>query len=98
MTERASDERLAEYDRGRRDVLNAILALNPKAAMKLHVINGGTEETFANHQGKLPFDVVFWVCEVADQLGIEPRDDILTKVLNRITLAQSALPTPCPRR
>lgn len=66
-----------EYDRGRRDVLNAILALNPKAALKRHIINGGTEDTFDNHQGQLPFDVVFWVCEVADQLGIEPKDDAL---------------------
>ena len=64
-----------EYDRGRRDLLNAMLELNPKAAQKLHVINGGTEETFSNHEGKLPFDVVFWVCEVAEQLGIEPREE-----------------------
>lgn len=66
-----------EYDRGRRDVLNAILALNPKAALNLHIVNGGTEETFSNTDGRLPFDVVFWVCDVADQLGIEPTDDDL---------------------
>lgn len=62
-----------DYDRGRRDVLNAILALNPKAAQRLHMVSGGTEETFANHDGRLPFDVVFWVTEVAEQLGIEPK-------------------------
>lgn len=63
-----------EYDQGRRDVLNALLALNPKAAQQLHILKGGTEETFNNHEGKLPFDVAFWVTEVADQLGIEPKD------------------------
>lgn len=67
----AIDER---YDQGRRDVLNAILALNPKAAQKLHILHGGTE-TFDNHAGRLPFDVVFWVTEVAEQLGIKPKDD-----------------------
>lgn len=63
------------YGKGRRDVLNAILALNPKAAQRLHMVSGGTEETFANHDGRLPFDVVFWVTEVAEQLGIEPKGD-----------------------
>lgn len=68
-----------EYDRGRRDILNAILDLNPKAAQKRHIINGGTQDTFDNHEGKLPFDVVFWVCEIASQLGIEPREEALPK-------------------
>jgi hypothetical protein len=63
------------YDRGRRDVLNALLALNPRAAQRLHMISGGTEETFNNHAGKIPFDVVFWVAEVAEQLGIKPKDE-----------------------
>ncbi|RWD00141.1 MAG: hypothetical protein EOS58_30640 [Mesorhizobium sp.] len=63
------------YEQGRRDVLNAILALNPKLAQKLHVLAGGTDDTFTNHDGRLPFDVVFWVTEVAAQLGIEPKDD-----------------------
>ncbi|MBZ9922732.1 hypothetical protein LB579_34320, partial [Mesorhizobium sp. BR1-1-7] len=62
----------ADYDQGRRDVLNAILALNPKVAQKLHTIRGGTDESFTNHDGQLPFDVVLWVTEVAEQLGIEP--------------------------
>lgn len=64
-----------QYDRGRRDMLNALLALNPKAAQRLHMCNGGTEHTFENHAGRLPFDVVFWVTEVAEQLGIQPKDD-----------------------
>lgn len=64
------------YDRGRRDVLNALLALNPRVAQKLHMIGGGTEHTFSNSEGKLPFDVVFWVTEVAEQLGIKPRDEV----------------------
>lgn len=63
------------YDQGRRDVLNAMLALNPRVAQRLHMVSGGTEETFQNHQGQLPFDVVFWVTEVAEQLGIKPRDE-----------------------
>lgn len=64
------------YDRGRRDILNALLALNPKAAQKLHALNGGTEETFRNHDGRLPFDVVLWVTEVAEQLGIKSREEM----------------------
>ena len=64
-----------EYDRGRRDMLNALLALNPKAALAMHIIHGGTEETFTNHEGKLPFDVVLWITTVASQLGIEPKDE-----------------------
>jgi hypothetical protein len=41
------------YDQGRRDVLNAILALNPKVAQRLHVISGGTDESFSNTQDDL---------------------------------------------
>lgn len=63
------------YDRGRRDMLNALLALNPHVAQRWHMISGGTEQTFTNHEGRLPFDVVYWVTEVAEQLGIEPVDD-----------------------
>lgn len=66
-----------DYDRGRRDMLNALLALNPKAALALHIVHGGTEKTFTNPEGKLPFDVVFWVATVAEQLGIEPKEEEL---------------------
>jgi hypothetical protein len=62
------------YDRGRRDMLNAILTLNPEVARKLHDIRG-EEPAFTNEHGKLPFDVVFWVTAVAEQLGIEPKED-----------------------
>jgi hypothetical protein len=65
----------SDYERGQRDMLNAILALNPKAAQRLHMVGGGTEETFDNHEGRLPFDLVFWVTEVAEQLGIEPKGE-----------------------
>lgn len=65
---------ISDYERGQRDTLNAILDLNPKAAQRLHMVSGGTEDTFANHEGRLPFDVVFWVTEVAEQLGIEPKE------------------------
>jgi hypothetical protein len=66
-----------DYDRGRRDMLNAILDLNPSAALARHIINGGTEDTFTNHEGKLPFDVVFWTCHVADQLGIKSIEEMM---------------------
>lgn len=60
-------------DLARRDLLNSILALNPEVARKLHDCRqDGTD--FDNPHGKLPFDVVFWVAEVAERLGIEPKD------------------------
>ena len=65
------------YDRGRRDMLNAILALNPEVARKLHDIRGDEGGEFTNEYGKLPFDVVFWVCAVAEQIGIEPREKLI---------------------
>lgn len=68
---------MSDYERGQRDILNALLALNPQAALELHIGHGGTEETFTNQAGKLPFDVVFWVTTVAEQLGIEPKEDVL---------------------
>lgn len=65
---------MSDYERGQRDTLNAILALNPEAARRLHMATDGEDESFDNHVGKLPFDVVFWVAVVAEQLGIEPKD------------------------
>lgn len=59
------------YDRGRRDMLNAILALNPAVAAKV----ARFAEREPDPEGRLPFDVVLWVTEVATQLGIEPRED-----------------------
>lgn len=59
------------YDRGRRDMLNAILELNPAIGAKLAAFSGRD----ADPHGRLPFDVVLWVTEVATQLGIEPKDD-----------------------
>ncbi len=72
-----ADDRLAvaPYDRGRRDILNALLALNPTVAERLRVLKAEGEP---NPEGKLPFDVVFWVTSVAEQLGIEPREDTLS--------------------
>lgn len=57
------------YDRGRRDVLNAILALNKDAAAGLAALH----ERESDPDGKLPFDVVYWVTFVAGQLGIAER-------------------------
>lgn len=62
------------YDLGRRDVLNAILELNPEVARKLHDVREDGPP-FDNEAGQLPFDVAFWVTSVAGQLGIAPRDD-----------------------
>lgn len=59
------------HDRGRRDMLNALLALNPAANAKLAALSGRAPDP----EGRLPFDVVFWVAEIAEQLGIEPRTD-----------------------
>lgn len=59
------------YDRGRRDVLNAILALNKDAAAGLAALHGRE----ADPHGKLPFDVVYWVTFVAGQLGITERSE-----------------------
>lgn len=61
----------AGYDRGRRDMLNAILELNPAIAAKIAKF----AEREPDPAGRLPFDVVFWVTEVASQLGIEPKDE-----------------------
>jgi len=63
------------YDRGRRDMLNAILALNPAADALCAEMHGRTPDP----HGKLPFDVLLWVTIVAEQLGIEPKVDPLAK-------------------
>ncbi|MCA0275853.1 MAG: hypothetical protein LCH86_07615 [Proteobacteria bacterium] len=66
-------EEVDRYDQGRRDMLNALLALNPAVAAKLAEMHKREPDPY----GRLPFDVVFWVSEVAAQLGIEPLDDAL---------------------
>lgn len=58
------------YDHGRRDMLNALLALNPAAAAALARLHGRVPDPV----GRLPFDVFVWVTEVALQLGIKPLD------------------------
>ena len=63
-----------DYDRGRRDMLNSILALNPAVAAKMAY----WEEREPDPLGRLPFNVALWVTEVAAQLGIEPKDDALS--------------------
>lgn len=62
----------AVHDRGRRDMLNALLSPNPSVAAKVAELmdEGGAP----NPEGKLPFVVVLWITSVADQLGIEPKD------------------------
>jgi hypothetical protein len=61
-------ESATRYDQGRRDVLNAILALNPEVSALLAKLHKRDPDP----EGRLPFDVVVWVTAVAEQLGIEP--------------------------
>lgn len=72
---RAEADVTPEYDRGRRDMLNALLACNPDVAKMLHAIRCDDGNPFENEHGKLPFDVVFWVTAVADQFGIAPKEE-----------------------
>lgn len=66
---RAAEKKVAGgYERGRRDMLNALLAPNTIAAAKLARMSGAEPDI----EGQLPFDVVFWVSEVAEQAGIKP--------------------------
>lgn len=72
LTMEEAEEKTAAsaYDQGRRDVLNALLALNPAASSKIATLHGREPDPV----GRLPFDVVMWVHEVAAQLSIEPRN------------------------
>lgn len=63
-----------QYDLGRRAMLNALLELNPGVARNLHAIRGD-DQPFNNEDGKLPFDVAFWITSVAAQLNITPREE-----------------------
>lgn len=63
----------SEYDRGRRDVLNAILSINTDVGSRLSALKGN-EAAADKPDGKLPFDVLFWVTSVAEQLEIEPKE------------------------
>jgi len=60
------------YDRGRRDMLNAILALNPAASATV----ARWKERAPDPDGKIPFDVALWVTEVAAQLGIASVEEL----------------------
>lgn len=62
----------SDYERGQRDLLNSLLALNPAAENKLAALHGRE----ANAEGQPPFDAVFWITQVADQLGIKPLDEL----------------------
>lgn len=63
----------SEYERGQRDLLNSLLALNPAAEAKLAALHGRD----ADGEGKLPFDATFWITAVAEQLGIKTLDEII---------------------
>lgn len=58
------------YDQGQRALLNALLSLNPELEKRLADLS----EREPCPEGKLPFDAVFWVTGVAEQLDIKPRD------------------------
>ena len=59
---------------GMRDMLNAILALNPEVAAK--VARWREPPSPPNPEGKIPFEVALWVTEVATQLGIKSREEM----------------------
>ena len=58
------------YDQGQRTLLNALLAFNPELESRLAKVSGREPCS----EGKLPFDAVFWVTGVAEQLDIQPRE------------------------
>jgi hypothetical protein len=60
------------YDRGRRDMLNAVLALNPAVSAKV----AGFAERAPDPQGRIPWEVALWVTEVAEQLGIKSVEEL----------------------
>jgi hypothetical protein len=60
------------YDRGRRDMLNAILDLNPAVSAKVAEWAGRPPDP----QGKIPWEVALWVTEVAAQLGIRSAEEL----------------------
>jgi hypothetical protein len=72
----ARENAAAKYDQGRRDILNAILAPNPTINAKL----AKWSEREPDPDGRLSFDVVLWVTEVAAQLGIDPRHAALSVI------------------
>lgn len=61
-------------DAGMRDMLNAILALNPEVAAK--VARWREPPSPPNPEGKIPFEVALWVTEVATQLGIKSCEEM----------------------
>ncbi len=69
-------EALTEYERGRRDMLNALLSPNPHVSARLAAVL----DRPADPAGRLPFDVVYWIAEVAEQLGILPLEDLADPV------------------
>lgn len=66
----AAREFVEGYDQGQRALLNTLLSLNPELEKKLADVSGRE----ACSEGKLPFDAVFWVTGVAEQLGIKARE------------------------
>jgi hypothetical protein len=62
------------YDRGRRDILNALLAPNPAIAAK--IAKWAEPPHDPDPEGRLPFDVALWITEVAEQLGIKSLEEL----------------------
>lgn len=60
------------YDRGRRDMLNALLEPNPPVQTKL----AHWAEKEPDPEGRMPFDVALWITEVAHQLGIKSQEEL----------------------
>jgi hypothetical protein len=82
----ASQEALREaaYDRGRRDMLNALLVPNPPIEAKL----AHWADKAPDPEGRIHFDVALWITEVATQLGIKSQEELAEGA----ALAQSAAP------
>ena len=66
--------REAAYDRGRRDLLNALLAPNPAISAK--IAKWAEPPRDPDPEGRLPFDVALWITEVAAQLGVKSQEEL----------------------
>ena len=62
---------VSEYERGQRDLLNALLAPNPEVAAKFAKMCNCDPDV----HGRMTMDTAFWITEVAVQLGIKSKFD-----------------------
>lgn len=62
---------VSEYERGQRDLLNALLAPNPEVSAKFAKMCNCDPDV----HGRMTIDTAFWITEVAVQLGITSKFD-----------------------